>query len=167
MTKTRNALPRKRLITIEAIQKRFHLDKPRPYDSAALGINVSLGDMARGDANMIYDLFRAAQCDGLNETYGPDPVTSDDFADDAAIDCEHIEMLLRLPERSVLAYYLLEYHLAYKLAAKQASEFYVDEDRGNDTNTGKSFTSPLQSAAELKRRISPEGLLGDTQLPPL
>jgi hypothetical protein len=104
---TKRPLPRKRLTTVEAIQKHFRLDKPNPAEVSALGLST-----AERDADDIFALLLKAVADGTARKYGPDPLTHPDFLDEAAIDCEAIETLLLLPEHSVRDYYLLEYRLA-------------------------------------------------------
>jgi hypothetical protein len=128
------------------------------------------------DAVDIVQLLIQANADGAAKKYGTTPLKSADFADDAAIDCEHIESLLFLDRHAVRKMYLSVYAAALKdpslpKAAKygvcatkdnpvvydqkksSVLHIYIDPLDGNDANDGLSAKSAMRTLAELKDRL--------------
>ncbi len=87
--------------------------KPIDINSAeSIGCHFDLDDEA--DAKEICALLARAKTDGANARYGRAPLKSEDFADEVAVDCQHIEAIMLLPSHSVRKLYLSEYARALK-----------------------------------------------------
>ena len=111
------------------------------------------------DAVELERLVVQARSEGAARRFGANPLKSEEFADDVALDCEHFEALFILPKNSVRKLYVRCYADGRREAEENAPKhLFVDPVNGNDENDGRSTRTALQTTTEAERRFKEFGV---------
>jgi hypothetical protein len=108
---------------------------------------VALFDLDDDDAVELERFTVQALAEGAAMRFGANPLKSEDFSDDVAVDCEHFETLFLLPRNSVRGLYLK----CYAAGLNATSDLFVDPKNGSDENDGLSAKRALRTLAEAAR----------------